>query len=260
MIGYGIAGFDGCVTSVDVIDSIKRRIENDRVGEGSAMKIDTVILQLAILFLPGLIWARLDARYALKTKPSDIEFFLRAFLFGISSYVVTFLVFAALGWQFTVVNLTEVGTQPVVTSAVLKEVLWATGIGLVLAIIWIYAATYKWLTRFLQLIRATKTSGDEDVWDYTFNSPIPAVEYVHFRDFENKLVYAGWVKEYSETDKLRELVLRDVQVFDFEGTQQYETPLLYLARTPDNIHPEFPYRGGTSTPARQPDETETKDD
>jgi hypothetical protein len=224
------------------------------------VKIDTIILQLAILFLPGLIWARLDARFALKTKPSDIEFLLRTFLFGLSSYAVTFLVFSALGRQFTVVDLTEVGTQPVVTNAVFKEVLWATGIGLVLGIIWIYAATYKWLTRFLQFIRATRTYGDEDVWDYTFNSSIPAVEYAHFRDFENKLVYAGWVKEYSETEKLRELVLRDVQIFDFEGTLQYEIPLLYLARAPENVHIEFPYQGGTPIPAGQPDDTEAIDD
>jgi hypothetical protein len=215
------------------------------------MKIDTLILQLAILLLPGLIWARLDARYALKTKPSEVEFFLRAFLFGVASYVATFLVFSALGWPFTIVNLAEVGTQAVVTGAIFKEVLWATGIGLILAVLWIYAATYKLLTRFLQSIRATKTYGDEDVWDFTLNSAIPAVEYVHFRDFDHNLVFAGWVKEYSETDKLRELVLRDVQVFDFDGNRLYETPLLYLARPPENIHIEFPYQGG-APPEAQP--------
>jgi Family of unknown function (DUF6338) len=202
--------------------------------------------------------ARCSLRFEDKTLGHRV--FLRAFLFSVSTYVVTLLIFAALGWQFTVVNLTEVGTQPVVTSGVFHEILWATGIGLVLAIVWIYAGTYKWLTRFLQSIRATKTYGDEDVWDYTFNSPIPAVEYVHFRDFENKLVYAGWVKEYSETEKLRELVLRDTQVFDFEGALQYEIPMLYRARSPDNIHIEFPYRGGTPTPATQPGATEAKDD
>lgn len=58
-------------------------------------------------------------------------------------------------------------------------------------------------------IKATKTYGDEDVWDFTFNSSDAAVEYVHFRDFANRIVYAGGVREFSETDKLRELVLRD---------------------------------------------------
>ena len=46
------------------------------------MKIDLVILQFAIIFLPGLIWAGLDSRYALKSKPSEFQFLLRAFLFG----------------------------------------------------------------------------------------------------------------------------------------------------------------------------------
>jgi hypothetical protein len=126
----------------------------------------------------------------------------------------------------------------------LKEILWAVGVGLVLAVVWIYSSTYKWLTRFLQFIRATKKYGDEDVWDFIFNSPIPAVEYVHFRDFANSIVYAGWVRQFSETEKLRELVLRDVQVFDLNGLKLFETPLVYLARQPENIHIDFPYREG----------------
>lgn len=212
------------------------------------MKIDLLILQVALLFLPGLIWARLDARYASKSKPSDVEFFLRAFLFGLASYAVTFIVYMLFGWEFNVVNLGDVGTQPVVTHDILKEVLAATGIGFILAVIWIYLASYKILWNILRLIGATKRYGDEDVWDFTFNSREAVVEYVHFRDFENKLVYAGWVSTFSETEKLRELVLRDVQVYDFEGQLQYETPLLYLARQPENIHIEFPYRDGAPTP------------
>jgi hypothetical protein len=208
------------------------------------MKIDVLILQLALLFLPGLIWARLDARYASKSKPSDVEFFLRAFLFGLTSYAVTFGIYSLCGLEFAAVNLADVATQPVVTRAVLKEVLSATGIGFVLAILWIYLARYKILWNFLQLIGASKRYGDEDVWDFTFNSSEAIVEYVHFRDFENKFVYAGWVSTFSETETLRELVLRDVQVFDFEGKLQYETPLMYLARAPENLHIEFPYRGG----------------
>jgi hypothetical protein len=203
---------------------------------------------MAILLVPGLIWARLDARYALTSKPSEVEFFLRAFLFGLTSYIVTFLIFSAVGREFTIVDLVAAGTQSVVTGPIFYEIVVATGVGLILAIAWIYAATYKVLPRFLQAIRATQKYGDEDVWDFTFNSSVPAVEYVHFRDFENKFVYAGWVSTYSETDKLRELVLRDVEVFDFEGNKQYGVPLLYLARKAENIHIEFPYGPLTAGP------------
>jgi hypothetical protein len=210
------------------------------------MKIDLLILQLALLFLPGLIWAWLDVRYTVKAKPSDTQFLLRAFVFGVASYLVTASVYWALGAEFMLVNLATAGTQSVVTGAVLKEVFAATAVGFVLAIGWIYGSTHKLLTRFLQKIDATKTYGDEDVWDFTFNSRVPAVEYVHVRDFENKFVYAGWVLTFSESEKLRELVLRDVQVFDFESKLQYEIPLLYLARAAAGIHIEFPYRDGAT--------------
>lgn len=205
------------------------------------MKLDLLILQLAVLLLPGLIWARLDARFVLNSKPSDTEFFLRAFQFGLVSYGVTFVLFSAIGWQFTLVDFSEAGTRTVVTSTIVHEILWAVGVGLVLSILWIYAATYKLFIRFLQIIKATKTYGDEDVWDYLLNSPSAAVEYVHFRDFDKEIVYAGWVRTFSETEKIRELVLRDVQVFNFDGHKLFETPMVYLARAPENIHIEFPY-------------------
>ena len=206
------------------------------------MKIDLVIIQLAIIFLPGLIWAGLDSRYALKSKPSEFQYTLRAFLFGLASYAVTFSIYALFGWPFSLADLSGAAATGIFTPAIFKEVLSAVVVGLVLAILWLYASNYKWVTRFLQTAGATKTYGDEEVWDYTFNSSKAAVEYVHFRDFANKIVYAGWVEEFSETEKLRELVLRGAKIYDFDGNFMFETPLVYLARGADNLHIEFPYQ------------------
>lgn len=207
------------------------------------MKVDLVIAQVAIIFLPGLIWAGLDSRYGLKTKPSEFEYVLRAFLFGIASYAVTFGLYALLDWSFDLPDLSGTTASGTFTPAIFKQVASAAAVGLVLAVLWLYAATYKIGTRFLQAIGATKTYGDEDVWDFTFNSSEAAVEYIHFRDFANQVVYAGWVKEYSGTEKLRELVLRDAEIFDFEGNKLYDMPLVYVARSPENIHIDFPHRG-----------------
>jgi hypothetical protein len=205
------------------------------------MKVDLLILQLAVIFLPGIIWARLDASYAAKVKPSDSQFFLRAFIFGIAIYTVEFILFAALGWPFTMADLADAGTKGIVTKDILHEVLWGLGIGLVLSVLWLYLSNYKALTWLLQKIGATKKYGDEDVWDHTFNSRDAVVEYVHVRDFANQYVYAGWVNTFSETDKLRELVLLDVIVYNFDSEELYRIPRLYLARPPENIHIEFPY-------------------
>jgi hypothetical protein len=206
------------------------------------MEISLLALQIAIIFLPGIIWARLDATYGMKTKPSDTEFLLRAFVFGLVSYAVLFVCFTLIGRPFTIVDLTPSDQTALVTPATAVEVLCAIACSVILSILWLYTTNYKLLTRLLQAIGATKTYGDEDVWDFTFNSQKAAVEYVHFRDFTNRIVYSGWVNTFSETEKLRELVLSNAQVYDFDGNLMFEVPSLYLARKPDNIHIEFPYR------------------
>ena len=221
------------------------------------MKVDLLLVQAAILFLPGIIWARLDARYALKRSPSDSEFVLRAVVFGLASYAGTFVIYLALGLPFTVVDLGAAGTKTVLTGAVGIEILCAIVVGFVLAVLWIYAATYKWLTRFLHRIRATKTYGDEDVWDFTFNSSLPAVEYINFRDFEKKVVYSGWVRTFSETERLRELVLRDARVFDFDGHLMFEMPLLTLQEsrtmcTSSSRPPGYSHEPGHEKSRRRP--------
>jgi len=94
--------------------------------------------------------------------------------------------------------------------------------------------------RFMKRIRATKRYGDEDVWDFTFNAHDRNVEYVHLRDFDKEIVYAGWVERFSDTEKVRELVLHDVKVYDFEGNELFATPRVYIARPMDDIDIEFP--------------------
>ncbi|MEI6557404.1 MAG: DUF6338 family protein [Rhodospirillaceae bacterium] len=207
------------------------------------MKLDLLIVQIAIIFLPGLIWARLDVRYAQRSKPTDIEFVVRTFLFGITSYAVVFSLYGFAGWPVRLLSdFTGEQDKLVVSRDIAVEIAWATATGLLLSLLWIYASTEKWLTRFLKFIRATKADGDEDVWRFTFNSERPGNDYVHFRDFESKTVSAGWVTSFSEVGGLRELVLENVEVFDFDGNRLYDNPMVYLARPPEKIHIEFPYR------------------
>jgi len=201
-----------------------------------------LILQLAILFIPGIIWAGLESKYALKVKLTDTEFVIRAFLFGVSTYLVTFFLYTLFGFNFEFANLSEASTKFILRSEHIKEIFCATLVGIMMAIIWLYAERYKWLTLLLQKINATRKFGDEDVWDFTLNSGLINFEYIHFRDFSQKMVYCGWVNTFSETEKLRELLLRNVEAYDFEGNKLFEVPFLYIAREPQNIHIEFPYQ------------------
>jgi len=205
------------------------------------VELNLFIAQLAVVFLPGLIWARIDVRYASKVKPTEIEFALKAFTYGVATYAFVFLFYKSQGWHFDLTDLSDADKKSVIGKNVVDEIIYAIAFGFALSVIWIYANNYKIFTRFLQFIKATKRFGDEDVWDFTFNSDSPSVEYVHLRDFNKKVTYAGYVKAFSETGRLRELVLRDVIVYDFDGAEMFKVPLIYLARPPEDIHIEFPY-------------------
>ena len=63
------------------------------------------------------------------------------------------------------------------------------------------------------------------------------------RDYNNNKVFSGWVAAFSETDEVRELLLRDVQVYNLDGLLLYEVPLLYTARPTDAVDVEFPFKG-----------------
>ncbi len=202
--------------------------------------LNVFIAQIAILLLPGIIWARLDARYASKEPPSEFDFVVRAFVYGLASYAVTFALYSLFRQPFAMVDVVAAQQRGVITGQVGVEILIASAVGFCLGVAWVYASTWKVLTRVLQAIRATNRYGDEDVWDFTFNSPSPSVRFVNVRDFGKKIVYAGRVDAFSETGKLRELTLREVEIYDFDGNLLYATPRLYLARRSDDIHIEFP--------------------
>lgn len=202
--------------------------------------LNVFIAQIAVLLLPGIIWARLDGRYARNEAASEFDFVVRAFVYGLVSYAVTFALYGLARQPFTMVDVVAAQQRSVITSQVAIEIVVASAVGFCLGVAWVYASTWKLLTRLLQLIGATKRYGDEDVWDFTFNSPSPSVRFVNFRDFDKKIVYAGRVDAFSETGKLRELTLLEVELYDFEGNLLYTAPRIYLARRPDDMHIEFP--------------------
>ncbi len=208
--------------------------------------MDIFFFQLVIIFIPGIIWERIDAQYGRSVTPlQQWDILRRTFVFGLAAYLITYCLYWLASFEISGLNF-EVfkfkKDDEFLDASSVRLIFSASLVSLVSSVLWLYANTYKLVTRFLQWIKATKRYGDEDVWDYTFNSGRPEVEYIHLRDFEKKITYAGWVEAFSETEKQREVRLRDVIVYDFDGNTLFETPRVYLARKMDNIDIEFPYR------------------
>jgi hypothetical protein len=207
--------------------------------------MDIFFFQLVLVFVPGLIWERIDSKYGKDRATQQWDILRRAFIFGLASYLVTFCLYWLVSLRFPQVSFQVFAIKKdaeFLDAGSFKLIVIATGVSLVCSVLWLYAMNRKLFTRLLQKIGATRRYGDEDVWDFMFNSGRPEVEYVHVRDFEKKLVYCGWVEAWSESEKQRELVIKDVIVYDIEGNFLFETARVYLARKADNIDIEFPYR------------------
>ena len=182
---------------------------------------------------------KIHSRYGFKGEQTQFDLILNAFIFGVITYAFLYLIYWAKGWSLKVFEL-DSESKKLLQPEIFPEIIAAVFIALVCGVLNLYIENRKLFTRLVQSIGATKTYGDEDVWDFVFNSSSEAVTFIHFRDFEQRVTYAGFVEVFSESGQLRELILRDVFVYDFEGTEMYRVPRLYLARERENIHIKLP--------------------
>src|SRR5271157_2061113 len=105
--------------------------------------LDVFIAQAAVLLMPGIIWARLDVRYAAIGTPSEFDFALRALVYGLASYAVTFALFAVAGRHFAFIDVAAAKDKTIFTRAIGGEILTATAVGFAMGIAWVYASTWK---------------------------------------------------------------------------------------------------------------------
>jgi len=143
--------------------------------------VDFVVAQLALIFMPGIIWAKIDAKYGPGLRPDQSTLLIRAFLFGLATYSVLFLIYFACGKVFGYSTLGN-DAEKIDLVSLKDEIAWSIPLSFVLSILWLWAVRYRILMKFLHKINASRRYGDEDVWSYTFNSDQVNVEYVHLRD------------------------------------------------------------------------------
>ena len=185
-------------------------------------------IHLAILLLPGVLWARVDAVYGTKKGQSQFEFAVRAMLFGLTSYALTYLAFVMWGASFEVMDLARAAKDSILTRGIVIQVGVAMAVGFLASILWLYVVNYKLLTRLLQMIGASKTYGDEDVWDKPStrtaplsNSP-PAVS--PGWDKKQRLPFAalGSSRSAVVTDKRRQQARAEASVVEYGGDHLFD--------------------------------------
>ena len=119
------------------------------------------------------------------------------------------------------------------------EIAVSAGLAIALSLVWLYISNKGWILRFLITIKATKRTPGDDIWRYTHQSDDPVFEFCNYYDFKNMLIYKGNVKAYSETEGFREILLLDVEVYDFNKNLINERPYIYLAFPEDQVRLDF---------------------
>lgn len=105
----------------------------------------------------------------------------------------------------------------------------------------IYAGldNYKIINRIGKFLKLTTKYGDENLYSYFLNAN--NVNEVYVRDIANNITYHDMVDSYSETNEFKEMVLRDVKVYDYATSNlMYELDKVYLSRPKDDIIIEVP--------------------
>lgn len=203
------------------------------------MGLSSSVIRIVILVLPGIISALLYWRLRGRSGRKDWEDFLEIGVFSLLIYLVYsagtgFL--AYLGFPAYPPKALEALTNdslPIPWS----EIPEASLIGVALAVVAAYADKYNSINWLGRRIKASNRLNDKDIWETFFHHP--KIGWVYVTDHKADRLYFGWVQHYSDTEKARELVLKDVKVYCGDDLL-YETPLLYCCRDNHDLTIEFP--------------------
>ena len=208
------------------------------------MDVSGLAIRIIFLLLPGAIGATLYWKLKGRTTRKDWEDTLEVIIFSVFSY----LLYATCTYFLSCFDFiwNKVGLQAKIftrfraffdeTATVdLSEILYVSLLSVPLAVLASYFYQYKWLDKVGQKIGATTRFGDDDVWDFFHTSRDIRSNWTTVRDHKLNLYYFCWIQAFSDSGKERELLLRDVDVYNSEGECLYTTDVMYLSRKQDEL-------------------------
>lgn len=205
------------------------------------MSLSSFLIRIIFLALPGIVASILYRRLKGKSSLKDWEDVLEILLFSLLSYAFYGLgvtILNRVGWAHSTVTSFQAFSDETIPIS-WPEVVIASAVGTLLAFAASALYTHKTINRIGRFVGVTKRYGDEDVWDYFHN--INEVQWVFVRDHKLDLIYFGWILVYSDSEKGRELLLRDVRVYSNSSNDLlYEVSLMYVSREPFDLTIEVP--------------------
>ncbi|MFH0989500.1 MAG: DUF6338 family protein [bacterium] len=212
------------------------------------MPLSELSWKLILLFTPGIICTLTIDMLTIHARWSPFDFLIRSFIYGIITYLFLQLLL------FTYFGIYSVYHHEQITIAYLSiwrliteqgqtvNIIEITGSSILSIIVGFIASKVmndKVLIKIGRKLKITSKFGDDDVWSYFLSDD--EVHWVWVRCPKDNIVYEGWVQAFSESEKYREIVLRDVKVYANNNSSfLYEIPAAYLSGEPNDLFIEIP--------------------
>jgi len=201
--------------------------------------LSTLVIRIIFLLLPGGIGASLYWKLKGRATRKDWEDILEVVIFSLFSYGIYALIVRLLDWKWPAAGIQFTAFQAFFDDKIAvrwEDVFFSSTVGVGLALLASYSYQFKLINKVGKAIRATTRFGDEDVWDFVHRSPDVRGGWVVVRDHKLNLYYYCWIQAFSDSGKERELLLRDVDVYDNASAEwRYKTPIMYLSRKQDEL-------------------------
>jgi len=205
------------------------------------MNLSSFLFRVIILALPGITASLLYRKLRGKPNQKDWEDFIDIWFFSLVSYCLYGFGVSAINWIFgsslTLGVLQSLFDEKSPLSG--KEVAAVSILSIIVAFVASYINSHKFINRIGQRLSVTARYDDADVWE-CFNDEFKS-KWVYVRDHKLNLLYYGWINLYSDSEKPRELLLIDAQVYNnLSGEYLYSCEMLYIARERSELSIEIP--------------------
>ena len=227
------------------------------VAEFAINFLSTLLLILAIL-APGIVPTAINALFGSGRRNSVFNNIFILFGFATISYGILAVIYYWLEIEFP---LPIIGTDfqvpvsetesPVQTPdgeskqinlfsgfswiGSLDDIAWATLISLGLMYVWLIIYSKRLVEKGLKAIGATNHFGENDVWTSIHSRPEIKEKFAVVRDLANKLIYTGWIEDFSEHDTFRELYMSQIEVHDFDHKLVTVSKTAYVGLRNDSV-------------------------
>ena len=124
----------------------------------------------------------------------------------------------------------------------LNAIAWSMLISLGILCISLLVYRKRLIVGGLHYFRLSDHFGEKDVWTNQLTEVTKSRSFVRITDLAKRIIFTGWILEFSEYDNFRELLLEEVEVRDFNDILISKSETTYLGFPNDNIWIDFSKR------------------